>query len=632
MKRTFPIQWLSAAVFGLALSFSTCLTQSAVYTNILVQAFNDELSPAVISALYGNTGTTYDWSTEDADGSPSSGSLQVTVSWISTNGWQETQLNYSNPTPWPGLAVPPYGHIEFDVKVLSGDIGTNGTYGGVQFVAQGFDGNGANGTPTAVNWVPLGLMPLTSTSSWTHVSHSLETFQPYNLNQVVINFVAQAAEGVTNTITYLVDNIEIIAATNDPPTVTLGAPPVSGLHLVTPSSGSEFQRQNIRTIGTNFMWYGAGSPVTYSVTIGKYPNSSVYNNLQTHILLVPNQVPFNPDPDWQNRSVVRLDIVNSNNGGYATFRYKTNSPSSNGGYYGTNQSVSGPQYHWVRGSNIVGTWSLTFNQNTNVTVTASDGTSSNYIINAEAAAWFNTNNMRVYFGAQANNTNNLGQEVLLSGAQVTGAPGSVSDNFAGATLDTNKWQKAAQVPANVFQVLGSAYTLSWFTPDNMFAFVVATNLALPSPWQNSELTASYSTGKRSVVIPKGYPGPNQGYFALVKRTATKLLVLLPGETYAPGTTAGKTGSPTAQTAGVGFSVVVKTVDDKNYQAFSTDQIWLETPGDTNTLSFAYVPQLVLGSNAFNVTNSTAGSWTIRAVDQTDTNNIAEYVTGPYTVN
>src|SRR5207248_1758303 len=40
----------------------------------------------------------------------------------------------------------------------------------------------------------------------------------------------------------------------------------------------------------------------------------------------------------------------------------------------------------------------------------------------------------------------------------------------------------------------------------------------------------------------------------------KLQLLVPGETAAPGTAAGKTGTPTAQTAGAAFNVTVNAVD------------------------------------------------------------------------
>src|SRR5439155_21254272 len=43
---------------------------------------------------------------------------------------------------------------------------------------------------------------------------------------------------------------------------------------------------------------------------------------------------------------------------------------------------------------------------------------------------------------------------------------------------------------------------------------------------------------------------------------TKLQILLPGETAAPGTTAGKTGTPSDQTAGIALTnnIVVRAVD------------------------------------------------------------------------
>src|SRR6266850_5744938 len=43
---------------------------------------------------------------------------------------------------------------------------------------------------------------------------------------------------------------------------------------------------------------------------------------------------------------------------------------------------------------------------------------------------------------------------------------------------------------------------------------------------------------------------------------TRLQVLLPGETAAPGTPGGKTGSPLAQTAGVPFQITVRACDDQ----------------------------------------------------------------------
>src|SRR5439155_26631005 len=54
---------------------------------------------------------------------------------------------------------------------------------------------------------------------------------------------------------------------------------------------------------------------------------------------------------------------------------------------------------------------------------------------------------------------------------------------------------------------------------------------------------------------------------------TRLLVLMPGETAAPGTTTGKTGTPTAQTAGTPFNVTVEAVDvNWNLVSTATDTV------------------------------------------------------------
>ena len=49
----------------------------------------------------------------------------------------------------------------------------------------------------------------------------------------------------------------------------------------------------------------------------------------------------------------------------------------------------------------------------------------------------------------------------------------------------------------------------------------------------------------------------------------KLQILTPGETAAPGTGTGKTGTPTAEVAGTAFSVTVNAVD-ANWNVVSTN--------------------------------------------------------------
>lgn len=97
---------------------------------------------------------------------------------------------------------------------------------------------------------------------------------------------------------------------------------------------------------------------------------------------------------------------------------------------------------------------------------------------------------------------------------------------------------------------------------------------------------------------------------------TRLQVLLPGETAAPGTPTGKSGSPQAQTVGLPFTITVRACDSN----------WNLVPTVTNVMQIlssdasATLPpnaQLVGGTRTFQVTFNGAGTFTVFAHDQTD---------------
>ncbi len=96
----------------------------------------------------------------------------------------------------------------------------------------------------------------------------------------------------------------------------------------------------------------------------------------------------------------------------------------------------------------------------------------------------------------------------------------------------------------------------------------------------------------------------------------KLQLLVPGETAIPGKTTGKTGTPTAQTAGTAFAVTVNAVD-ANWNLISTNDLVAITSSDVNA-ALPTAAALVGGSKSFNVTLKTAGSRTVTASDSTHT--------------
>ena len=90
---------------------------------------------------------------------------------------------------------------------------------------------------------------------------------------------------------------------------------------------------------------------------------------------------------------------------------------------------------------------------------------------------------------------------------------------------------------------------------------------------------------------------------------------MPGETAAPNTPTGKTGTPDMQTAGVPFNVTVNAVDASWNVVGSIDEISITSSDATATLPVNNT--LYNGSRTFSVTFNTAGSWTVTATDVTD---------------
>jgi hypothetical protein len=121
---------------------------------------------------------------------------------------------------------------------------------------------------------------------------------------------------------------------------------------------------------------------------------------------------------------------------------------------------------------------------------------------------------------------------------------------------------------------------------------------------------TFNTNNYNISYAAGDITVNPGAFA-------KLQILLPGETAAPGTGSGKTGTPTGQTTVSSFTVTVNAVD-----AFWN--VVSSAPGNTiaieTTDGAAILPvnaALVSGTRTFSITLRTPGSWAITATNSTD---------------
>src|SRR5436309_6317292 len=153
--------------------------------------------------------------------------------------------------------------------------------------------------------------------------------------------------------------------------------------------------------------------------------------------------------------------------------------------------------------------------------------------------------------------------------------------------------------------------------------------------QDNQTTASggggftVATGSKALAGAYGPTSATLGFSSLQGRMSialrppfTKLQLLMPGETAAPGTGSGKTGTPNAQTAGTAFTVTVNAVDANWYLVNSVS----DTVGITSSDGSASLPgnaALSSGTMTFSVTLNTAGTKTVTASDITNTGMTAD---------
>jgi hypothetical protein len=323
------------------------------------------------------------------------------------------------------------------------------------------------------------------------------------------------------------------------------------------------------------------------------------------------------------------------------FRYKTNEPAGNGMLFnGTSptNTASNPNGWPIQpfcslnpAVGPLGTWSVTFANTTNVTLTAPDGTTTNFVLDAASAALF-ADPVTLILGGQPNNVNGDGQAVVYGSFSATGCASPYSENFATEDeLNTNFWKDlSSDTNGDVFVPPGSAYWLSWTIPDAGFSLQDATSINAATNWADISPLTIQNNGKRQALLAQSeLPAGNTAFFRLIERTFTQLQVLMPGETNAPNTPTGKIGTPTAAAVNSEVDVVINAVDSTFHILGSGDSLALTTTDNTATITTPN-PTLVGGTVTVPFYFGQAGSFTVTATDTTETN-IIEGTSSPITV-
>lgn len=408
--------------------------------------------------------------------------------------------------------------------------------------------------------------------------------------------------------------------------------PNPGLNLFSaPLISDQFQRSNIKLINNIGVGWLGQQGVAYSMTITNFPDGTAYPGYQAHLFITTGPGTSSA-LDYGETNLVWLNVVaNSNNTGVAYFRYKINEWASNSNLFGAEYIglASAGTLTNLPAATVLGTWGLTFNNDTNVTITGPGGASVNFNMRPEAVAPF-VDPLNIVFGAQPNQTNNVGQEVILSSVSGTnssaGAPLFIDNFLADSTLDTLTWTILTGEPNTVFVFPEDPgqRIVSWSLPATGFGLQTGTNVALPAAW--TTLTGLEATGvplttwnigaNQFALVPSTDLGPVQNYFRMFTRQFNKLQVLMPGEFAAPGTVSGKIGTPDPQTAGTPFNVMINAVDDNWFPATYNADDTIHITSSDGTATLPADPTLIGGTTTVSVTFNASGTFTVTASDVT----------------
>src|SRR5687768_11159201 len=458
----FPSMLTSLVLFG-SVSVATA-------DDLLVNTFDADLS-GIAWENWRSYVTGHDrvWdATQDADGNANSGSMYVTVDWPRSsdptwnNSWNDVQIAFAAGS----FESADYIDLEAFVKV---DVANSSTARDGSYGVMGLYVNGGAG-----GWQEVqGYATLAATNGWQRIKGSLSRVPNQTYDSVVLGFISNGGSSLTNTVNYWVDNIRLTAPPSvhtNRPALTIAKAPPAGLTVMASAAGDAWQRQMIRTVNSNYSWHtanAASNTTTYSINIAAFPGAA-QSGFEAMMYLIPVTGMSNPDGgsvDWDSAHVAYFTITaNADGTGRGNFRYKVNSP-------GAETFKSWTDFNCA--ASPLGTWALSFSDNTNVTITAPDGTSTAFTIPEADAAHFQ-GDLIAYFGVRPTDTGRIGQSATFSRIKITGASGTIDDSFV--NLDSATWVRKASNGAGIFITPADAeYWVSWTQPDGGFTNLYATD-------------------------------------------------------------------------------------------------------------------------------------------------------------
>ena len=642
---------------GIALAASCVTTQAQVATNIFFGPTGTEASlsnpDGTWAEGYGNGNILFDTTNPPPTGDTAGSILTyITLDNTGTNASQNYVGVWDNNNNWYGASGnntidgTKYASIEMDFK-----YDTNSTINSTNpvtpstapYLTVGLDKGYGDVDITTIHYNTID--PSNSTpyfdGNWHHWSVPIPVLG--GISAVAgPAYHAYWGPGTVGTMNYWLANVEMVAklTTNPPPSCSL-YPVVPGLVQFADTQPS-YNRQDIATTtngSANLTWYGH-TPVTYSWKIASWPTGAAGWTASLNLTPDPQASQTYSDPDWTASNDLWISIsANADGTVSAGIAYKTNQPGGNGQLFSPpTQIVPGSEANGLTVPSAVGTWTLTFANNTDMTLTAPNGSSTNASLPADVAAGYNG-----YVGAFLNsspaNNANVGDYMIYSAFNITGVGTPVNENLTSGALSAPFLQLLSQnYPANgggfvtnppnqVFVTSAAdAYWFVWTIPYTGFGPIVSTNLG--GAWSDLVPATQLVSGTKVWNLLSKSSLKTQ-FYAMIERTFSQLQVLWPGQTNAPGTPSGYVGSPEPESVntgynGLGYTPVTVNAVDSTFHIVALnapDTAYLtNSPSGSDPIAILGSPvTFTNGTAVVLMTWGTTGSWTISAGDTVNTN-------------
>jgi len=473
---------------------------------------------------YGHA-VTVEWATNQStianpDSNPNSGSLHLVAAFAGGDNncvvaipMDTNYPGFSSPTPDTNVVINgmQFATVEMDVlwdtNLSTVSITNFNSVGDVNGFPLGLLVNttGAGGQEEAFG-TGTTAVPDEASNGWVHLSFPVLR-NTAGIDQTIglwlKKYSGNTNAAFTGTVAFYIDNVKFIGGSliSASPLLSISKP-VKGLQTVASGAGGAYDREDVVTFDGSYTFVNQVQPVTYAMNIAYCPPGT-FGGYLVRIMLVPLQAPSvdgtDASPDWNYPNILIFEITRSSTNSRVVLREKINEPASNGDLYPGNNDASLPAF--TTPSPIEGNWLFTVTQNTNILVTAPDGSSTNltfpnnYDSSAVSANFDYGLGMVAYFGSDNNGSGNIGQRVVLAHVGITnGSTTLISDNFAtdnSLALGTGGWLVEAGGGASSTYVLpqSTKWFLDWTVPGSGFFVQTNVNLATGS-WGTNAITST----------------------------------------------------------------------------------------------------------------------------------------------